>query len=74
MWTSATDQAKQGSYVWMSTGQPFTYTNWALLEPDNVAGAEHCVHLWPALVKQYTWNDYPCGTALFFICEDKICN
>jgi tetratricopeptide (TPR) repeat protein len=38
----ATDEAEEGRWRWVS-GEPFTYTNWATGQPDNVGRGEHYV-------------------------------
>lgn len=32
-WTAGTDQGEEGSFFWMSTGRPVTFTNWNAGEP-----------------------------------------
>lgn len=63
-WTGATDQASEGTFVWVN-GDPFTYSNWAPGEPNNCAcvpGGEDFgtinwhYGLFQSLVKG-TWND-----------------
>jgi hypothetical protein len=34
-WTAGTDQGEEGSFFWMSTGRPVTFTNWNAGEPVN---------------------------------------
>jgi len=72
-WTSGTDQAKEGSFFWMSTGKPITYENWNSGEPNNFlyenGEKEHCLELWNRDGKGLKWNDTPCSFQTFFICE-----
>jgi hypothetical protein len=44
MWIGLTDQAAEGTFVWIS-GQPVTYTNWFPGEPNNAGGVEHYTDL-----------------------------
>ncbi|XP_063884292.1 mannose-binding protein-like isoform X2 [Scylla paramamosain] len=72
-WTSGTDQGEEGSFFWMSNGQPVTYTNWNAGEPNNFqyenGEMEHCLELWNRDGKGLKWNDSPCSFETFFICE-----
>lgn len=34
-WTSGTDLADEGSFIWMANGRPITFTNWNAGEPNN---------------------------------------
>ncbi|KAK9878338.1 hypothetical protein WA026_021639 [Henosepilachna vigintioctopunctata] len=75
-WISGTDLAKEGDFVWMSTGQPFSYTNWHpvdVKEPNNVNNAEHCVHMYQYFNSPnfFFWNDVHCGVPYNFICETE---
>jgi hypothetical protein len=36
-WIGANDAATEGSFLWVS-GEPFSYTNWAVTEPDDDGG------------------------------------
>jgi hypothetical protein len=40
LWTGFNDVAAEGNWVWAS-GQPVTFTNWDLNEPNNAGGIEH---------------------------------
>ncbi|XP_073828655.1 lectin subunit alpha-like [Musca autumnalis] len=55
-------------FYWSSTGDRVTFTYWAIGQPDNLGGNEHCVHVW-ANVDGFKWNDLDCTTKLGFICE-----
>ncbi|XP_063236400.1 brevican core protein-like [Bacillus rossius redtenbacheri] len=72
-WTSGTDQAEEGSFFWMSTGRPLTFTNWNTGEPNNFVyengEEEHCLELWNRDGKGLKWNDTPCSFETFFVCE-----
>ncbi|AKT40614.1 uncharacterized protein CMC5_047700 [Chondromyces crocatus] len=66
-WIGLRRNINSGAWQW-SNGMPVTYTNWAPGEPNNSGGNEHCGQInrfYPAS----TWNDEPCDTPLFFVCE-----
>jgi len=65
-WTSGSNVADEGIWIWESTSQPLLpgYTNWAAGEPNNLNGIEHY------LVKnRATWNDDRIGKNFSAICE-----
>ncbi|XP_049811151.1 mannose-binding protein C [Schistocerca nitens] len=72
-WTSGTDQAEEGTFFWMATGRPITFTNWNTGEPNNFryenGEEEHCLELWNRDGKGLKWNDSPCSFETFFVCE-----
>ncbi|KAG8315071.1 mannose binding [Homalodisca vitripennis] len=52
-WMSGMNLALAETWTWMSTGQPFTFTDWTAGQPDgylNVAVGEHCMEFWEAVV------------------------
>jgi len=44
-WIGFTDEVAEGSWQWIS-GEPVTYTNWGLWEPDNAGGNQDYGALW----------------------------
>lgn len=72
-WTSGTDLANEGSFFWMSTGRPITFTNWNAGEPNNFVyengEEENCLELWNRDGKGLKWNDSPCSFETYFVCE-----
>lgn len=66
-WISGADVADEGRFSWYSSGTLFTFTDWAINQPDNKNGNEHCVELWADYNHQ--WNDNVCDALLHFICE-----
>ncbi len=53
-WIGYTDKDAEGSWVWIS-GEPTTYTNWAIGEPSNSGGVENYALMnW---VSPGLWND-----------------
>ncbi len=72
MWTSGTDSATEGKWVWESTGSNLVpgYANWADGEPDDKGvGGEDCLHTNLLSNGRRGWNDRPCGDGLDAICE-----
>jgi MYXO-CTERM domain-containing protein len=65
-WFGLSDQAVEGSFVWMDGSTP-VYTSWRSGEPNDFNGAEDC--------GKFTddagglWNDGNCADAWSFICE-----
>ncbi|KAG8277180.1 hypothetical protein J6590_048106 [Homalodisca vitripennis] len=69
-WVSGMNLALTETWTWMSTGQPFTFTDWTPGQPDNwldLAVGEHCVLFWEA--GNYTWDNGICLDQSYFICE-----
>ncbi|KNC22268.1 hypothetical protein FF38_10421 [Lucilia cuprina] len=56
-------------FVWLSTGEYFTYTNWYDNNPDFQDDNEFCVEL--VMDENWKWNDDSCITTGGFICECK---
>jgi len=61
-----TDEAVEGAWAWV-TGEPVTYFNWALDEPNNQFGREHYV-IFSIYETTGVWNDIP-HEVWPFICE-----
>ncbi len=45
IWIGLTDELVEGTWVW-SSGEPVTFTNWGLFEPDNANGDQDYGGLW----------------------------
>ena len=62
LWIGLTDQASEGTFVWIS-GEPFTYSNWSAGEPNNNSGNENYAYIVqsnPDLpLTPGKWNDFP---------------
>ena len=65
------DAEVEGEFRW-GDGQPVTagWTNWAKGEPNDHRGAEDCTQVYGSAEK--SWNDMPCDTKLFALCERLI--
>ena len=42
-WTSGSDAAKEGEWIWTATGQPITYFNWCSSCPDNRTDEDYLI-------------------------------
>ncbi|XP_059223198.1 lectin subunit alpha-like [Stomoxys calcitrans] len=65
LWIGASDLAVEGTFQWLKTGQPMSYSKWKPNMPDNYLGKEHCVHI----THDRDWNDIKCGFKYGYICE-----
>lgn len=69
-WTGLNDQKVEGTFQW-SDGTAYTASNFAgawRQEPNNLAGAEHCVALLPG----GKWNDAGCTDTKNYICRKAL--
>lgn len=64
IWIGLSDEATEGTFVW-ANGEPLTYTNWSVNEPNNSGGTEHFVQMFQSTG---AWNDLP-DTRLNYIIE-----
>ncbi|XP_048765293.1 perlucin-like [Ostrea edulis] len=67
-WVGGTDAFTEGHWIWINTRQPFTFTDWAPLEPYQGVGND-CMTL--AYHEGYHWNDDVCDHKYDFICEKE---
>ena len=65
-WFGYNDRATEGTFVW-EDGSDSTYTNWHSGEPNDGGGNEDCAQI--NRFGDYTWNDEPCSSTFYFICE-----
>ena len=67
----ASDIQEEGNFVWVSTGQLLSYSNWAPSEPNDGLGEEDCVELEFYISKsKWFWNDMCCNcTNRPVVCE-----
>lgn len=64
-WIGLTDEASEGDFRWV-TGEPLSYNNWLIGQPDNYDNSEHYVTI-PSMDLEYSdwvsyfgqWNDSP---------------
>jgi cysteine-rich repeat protein len=69
MWIGASDQMTEGSFEW-TNGEPWGFTMWEDMEPNDSMGMEDCVELRNVYLA-YQWNDMNCAsrTPGAFLCE-----
>ncbi|XP_057654302.1 C-type lectin 37Db-like [Diorhabda carinulata] len=74
-WTSGTNFGDRNQWIWLSTGQDFTFTNWPPGEPSfkNTDHEENCVEYlsWGKPHNGFAWNDIDCMKEFYFICESS---
>jgi hypothetical protein len=66
-WLGATDNLKEGSWIWQSSGKPMTYSKWAAGEPNNCCGGENCLQM--NAFSGGAWNDAVCTNLVSVLCE-----
>ena len=69
VWIGATDEAVEGSFVWLPAGNPVNFEAWDLGQPDNLDSlvGQDCATYVPG---RKLWHDFQCSFALeMFICE-----
>jgi cysteine-rich repeat protein len=71
-WLGGTDAATEGAFAW-SNGDPFVYTHWNALEPNDANADEDCVEIYGPEVTTapMVWNDLSCALVLPYLCERK---
>ncbi|XP_046660567.1 protein crumbs homolog 1-like isoform X1 [Homalodisca vitripennis] len=67
-WTSGTNLG--GDWLWMSSGEVLPeFSDWNILEPNNLGGNEHCLEFYEKNNNGYMWNDKSCDQEVYPICE-----
>ena len=68
-WTSLTDIANEGEWMWESTNSGLVgYTNWGTKQPDNAGGNENCMKM---DIGFDSWSDRECTTQFWGVCENQ---
>ncbi|XP_075158352.1 lectin subunit alpha-like [Haematobia irritans] len=71
LFIGANDLLEFREFVWTSTNDPFTYTNWRDHEPNNYNNSdERCVNI--GHYGDVRWNDSQCSSKYGFICEKPL--
>ena len=65
-WVGITDRIEEGKFRYMSSYMPIFFSKWALSEPSNACGTQHCVNFW---FKDDSWDDRQCTNKFHYICE-----
>ena len=73
-WIGIHDRIEEEAWVYLSTNQTISFTNWQGNQPDNHNDGEDCVEFggWMNAEKEKLWNDLPCDNKEKFICEKKL--
>ena len=67
IWLGLNDIAEEGSFVWDSTQQPPSFTDWLEGEPNDRRNIEDCaMHMF---LSGEEWNDTPCTSEMRSICQ-----
>ncbi|XP_052092519.1 perlucin-like [Mytilus californianus] len=61
------DDVVEGTWMWSSTDEFFTYTDWYPEQPNNYLGNQDCLHMHAAF--NMKWQDESCTTPDRYICE-----
>ncbi|KNC25659.1 hypothetical protein FF38_04940 [Lucilia cuprina] len=69
LWTSGYAVGDKRQFMWMTTGEEFTFTNWTTGNPDFSEQKEYCVQIGNGPYLE--WNDNTCTKKFGFICEFK---
>lgn len=69
VWIGGSDQQVEGVFVWIDSGNSFTFTNWHANQPDNYNNDEHCVEMF---ARTGEWNGRHCSHSTPFVCEKDI--
>ncbi|XP_076084747.1 aggrecan core protein-like isoform X2 [Mytilus galloprovincialis] len=72
-WLDGSDRAVEGVWVWTTSGQKFSVSNWFTRtsnEPNNMNGNENCLHIYNK--HDYEWNDVNCLRRHRFICKKTL--
>ena len=72
LWIGANDEAREGSFQWLPSGNPVVFVDWDGRQPNNAAGGQDCVAYYHGRKK---WHDIRCIVSLEkFICEGWSCD
>jgi len=64
-WIGAKDESTESEFVWETSQERLSFTNWYDGEPNNAGNGEDCVE-----VSNFRkWNDLPCNEKRMFVCE-----
>ena len=74
LWIGLSDATAEGAFVWLN-GEPVTYTNWGVTEPnDNGSGEDYAHMFWKNEPRgNGSWNDAPGGEQDFGIPIYGVC-
>nr|XP_006811675.1 PREDICTED: macrophage mannose receptor 1-like [Saccoglossus kowalevskii] len=70
MWFGLHDRNHEMQWEWTS-GDEYSFTNWADGEPNNYFQVEDCAHIIVDESRNGEWNDITCDTDLGYICKKR---
>lgn len=68
-WIGGTDLEAEGSFLWVKTRAPFTFTDWHPSQPNG--GSEDCVAFNCFTDSTIQWHDFTCKHMFYYICEKE---
>ena len=73
-WIGIHDRIEEDAWVYLSTNQTVSFTNWQSNQPDNHNDNEHCAMFGGCCNDEVMklWNDLPCENKQKFVCEKKL--
>ena len=72
LWIGANDEAVEGNFQWLPSGNPVVFENWDHDQPNDMEGGQDCVAYYHGREK---WHDIRCIVSLkMFICEGWSCS
>ena len=73
-WIGIHDRFEEDAWIYLSTNETISFTNWQKDRPDNHNGNEDCVEFGGSfsVEKEKLWNDLNCDNKEKFICEKKL--
>ncbi|XP_078323016.1 perlucin-like protein [Crassostrea virginica] len=69
-WVGGTDLEAEGTYLWVSTRDRFSYTDWHPSQPNG--GPEDCVAFNCFTDSSIQWHDFQCSHMNYYICEKEL--
>lgn len=69
VWVGATDDSKEGKWVWESSQTAVDFVSWQLGQPNNMAGNQHCMEMGLS-----NMNDDSCLSENNYICQKLVAN
>lgn len=66
VWIGLGDRATEGMWTW-TTGEPFSFHDWASGEPDGKDAERDCVFQYGPYFRG-TWDDFKCSVAAHYVC------
>ena len=72
LWMGIQDQTNEDEFIYESSGQTITYSNWYPNEPNDWEKREDCAEMYVTNVGiPGKWNDDECSTKMPFACESN---